>query len=133
MPFNYGTHDNFPYVILGHLEIFPLSSSTKVGNTLQNLDIWTSISINLQDVDQLRKAGRIMSKIYRESKKASCLIRKRIRIIKLQKTFQERNYIEKFLLLQQATYHQMTSQVSSVESIALLLLLQIDHECSMLC
>ena len=77
-----------------------------------------------------------MSKIYRESKKASCLIRKKDEdrsIIKLQKTFQVRDDIERFLLLQQATYHQMISQASSVESIALLLLLQIDHECLMQC
>ena len=47
MPFNYATLDNFPNIILGHLEIFPLSSLTKVGSTLQNHDIWTSIFIKL--------------------------------------------------------------------------------------
>ena len=54
-------------------------------------------------------------------------------IIKLQKTVQVRDDIDRFLLLQQATYHQMISQVSSVKSVALLLLLQIDHECLMQC
>ena len=59
MPFNYATHDDFPYVILGHSQIFPLSPLTKVGITLQNHDIWTSIFIKRRDFDLLRKAGAL--------------------------------------------------------------------------
>ena len=53
MPFDYETHDNFPHVILGHSETFPLSSLTKVESTLQNHDISTSIFIKRQDIDYL--------------------------------------------------------------------------------
>ena len=112
---------------LGTLGDFPpqfFDKSWKHPTESRHLDFYFHQALGLW---LAQKSWRIMSRIYKESKKTSCLIRKLMRIIELYRLF------KLWMTLRDAYYLSKLPIIKWYLKSQLLLLLQIDHECLMQC